>query len=120
MLLSKQKLSKMDYIGVLERFQSIVHDGQYYIRLKDAKFLAEEILKDNEKESLIAKSVIPVIEWTREDYENLNHIIVLMDVVAADLDEGEDRDDVLRLIDWMEDFQNKLSKAGLTNPKECS
>lgn len=110
----------MDYIGVLERFQSIVHDGEYYIRLKDAKFLAEEIIKDKEKESLMAKSVIPAIAWTKDDDENLNHLIVLVDGLAADLDEGEDRDDVLRLIDWMEDFQSALSKAGLRNPKEWS
>ena len=108
----------MDYIGVLERFESIVYDGQYYIRLNDAKFLTEEILKDKEKEFLIAKSVIPVIAWTKEDDENLNHLIVLLNEVAADLDEGEHRDHVLHLIDWMEDFQSALSKAGLRNLKE--
>ncbi len=110
----------MDYIGVLKRFESIVHDGLYYIRLDDAKFLVEEILKDKKKESLIAKSVIPVIAWTKEDDENFSHIIVLLDGLAADLDEGEDRDHVIHLIDWMEDFQSALSEAGLRNPKECS
>ncbi len=80
--------------------------------------MVEEILKDKEKESLMAKSVIPAIAWTKEDDENLNHLIVLLDERAADLDEGEDRDHVLHLIDWMEDFQNKLSNAGLRNPEE--
>lgn len=108
----------MDYIGALKRFESIVHDGRYYIRLTDAEFMVQEILKDNKKESLIAKSVIPAIAWTKEDDENLNHLIVLLDGVAADLDEGEDRDHVLHLIDWMEDFQSALSEAGLRNLKE--
>ena len=40
----------MDYFGVLGRFPSIVHDGKYYIKLEDAKFLVSEILKDNAKE----------------------------------------------------------------------
>lgn len=108
----------MDYIGALDRFESIVHDGQYYIRLKDAKFMVQEILKDKKKESLIAKSVIPVIAWTKEDDENLSHIIVLLNGFAADINEGEHRDVVLHLIDWMEDFQSALSKAGLRNQKE--
>ena len=108
----------MDYIGALERFQTIVHDGQYYIRLKDAKFLAEEILKDKEKEAITAKAVIPILQWTQEDDENLNHLIVLMNGLFEETPEGPDREAIFRLRDWLEDTQTALSKAGFRKEKE--
>lgn len=108
----------MDYIGVLSRFPSIVNDGRYYIKLDDAKFFVSEILKDKDKELKSATSSVPVLEWTKEDDDNLMHLIVLMDGVADDLNEGETKDDVLHLIDWLEDFKSALSMAGMRKEKE--
>lgn len=108
----------MDYFGVLQRFPYNIVNGEKYIKYNDAKFLMSEIIEDKDKEIANSKSTIPVLEWAKEDDDNLMHLIVLMDGVADDLNEGETKDDVLHLIDWLEDFKSTLSMAGMRKEKE--
>ena len=108
----------MDYFGILTRFPSVMHDGKHYVKYDDAKFLLSEALKDKEKEFTVMKAVVPILEWTDGDEESLNELIFLVGGIAEDTDEGPKRDKLLRLVDWMEDFQQVLTDAGFRNVKD--